>query len=63
MSGRRVAGAIRSLVNARGLELECARVFNETLVVPVIMCGSETILWKEKERSRIRTVQMDNLGR
>ena len=25
------------------------------------MYGSETMLWKEKERSRIRAVQMDNL--
>ena len=26
------------------------------------MYGSETMLWKEKQRSRIRTVHMDNLG-
>ena len=26
MSGSRVGGAIRSLVNARGLQLECARI-------------------------------------
>ena len=25
------------------------------------MYGSETLLWKEKERSRVRAVQMDNL--
>ena len=25
------------------------------------MYGSETMLWKEKERARIRTVQIDNL--
>ena len=43
-SRRKVAGAIRSLVYARGLQLECE---------------SETILWKE-ERSRIRPIQMDN---
>ena len=29
-SGRKVAGAIRSLVNARDLQLECARVLHET---------------------------------
>ena len=29
--------------------------------VPVLMYGSETMLWKEKERSRIRAVQMQNL--
>ena len=60
-SGRRVAGVIRSLVNARDLQIECARVLHETLLVPVLMYGSETMLWKEEERSRIRAVQMDNL--
>ena len=48
-NGRRVAGAIRSLVNARDLQLECARVLHDTLFVPVVMYGSETILWREKE--------------
>ena len=38
-SGRRVAGSIRSLVNARGLQLECARVLHEPLLVPVLMYG------------------------
>ena len=43
------------------LMLECPRVFHETLHVPVLMYGSKTMLWKEKERSRIRVVQMHNL--
>ena len=60
-SGRLVAGAIRSLVNVRDLQLECARVLHETLHVPVLLHDSETMLWKEKEISRIRAVQMDNL--
>ena len=59
-SGRRVAGAIRSLVNARDLQLECARVLHETLVVPVLMYVSETMLCK-KERNRIKAVQMNIL--
>ena len=29
--------------------------------VPVFTSGSETMIWREKERSRIRAVQMDNL--
>ena len=33
----------------------------ETLLVPVLMYGNETMLWKEKERSRVRAVQMENL--
>ena len=59
-SGRRVAGTIRSLVNARDFHLECARVLHETLLIHVLMYGSEKVLWK-KERSRNRAVQMDNL--
>ena len=36
-------------------------VLHETLLVPVLIYGSETMLWKEKERSIIRAVQIDNL--
>ena len=61
VSRRRLAGAIRSLVNARDWQLECARVLHKTMLVLFLMYGSETMLWKEKERSRIRAVQMDNL--
>ena len=43
-SGRRVAGAIRSLVNAGYLQLDCSIVLYETLLVPVLMYGSETML-------------------
>ena len=35
-SGRKVSVAIRSLVNARSLQLECARVLHESLLVPVL---------------------------
>ena len=35
-SGRRVAGTIRSLVNARSLQLKCTRVLHESLMVPVL---------------------------
>ena len=34
---RRVAGAIRSIVNAMDLQLECARVLHETLIIPVLV--------------------------
>ena len=36
-------------------------ILHKTLLVLVLMYGNETTLWKEKERSRIRTVQVDNL--
>ena len=39
VTGRRVANAIKSLVNARGLQLECAKVLHEMLLVPVLMYG------------------------
>ena len=44
VSGRIVAGAIRSLVYARNMQLECPRVLNETLLVHVFMYGSEKML-------------------
>ena len=55
-SGRRVVGAIRALVNARDLHLECARVLHEILLVPVLVYGNETMLWREKEISSVRAV-------
>ena len=45
-SERKVEGAIRSLVNARGLQLECERVVHEGLLVPVLLYGSETMIWR-----------------
>ena len=36
-------------------------VLHETLLVPVLMYSSETMLRKEKERSKIRAIRMDNL--
>ena len=56
-SWRKVVGAIRSLVNSRSLQLESAWVF---LLLPVLLHGSEAMVWREKERSRIRVVQMDH---
>ena len=56
----KVASGSRVAV-ARDLELEYARVLHETLLISVLMYGSEAMLWKEKERSRIKAVQMYNL--
>ena len=44
VSGRRVADAIRSLVNVKDLKFVCVIVLHETLLVPVLMYGSKTIL-------------------
>ena len=35
---------------------------HETLLVPVLMYGSEAMIWRD-ERSRVGAVQMDNLRR
>ena len=43
------------------MQLESSRVLLETLLIPILMYGSETMLWKKKERPRIRAEQMDNL--
>ena len=60
-SRSRVACAIRYLVNVRSLQLECVTVLHESLLEPILTYGSETMIWREKEGSRIRAVQMDNL--
>ena len=57
----RVGSATIYLVNGRGLQLECARVLHELLLVPALTYGGETMIWKEKEKSRIMVVQMYNL--
>ena len=61
VSGRKVRGAIRSLVKARSLQLECASVLHEGLLELVLLYGSEAMIWREKERSRIRVMLRDNL--
>ena len=53
-----MAGAIRSLVNAR--DLQSVIVLHETLFVLVLTYGSETMIWKKK-RSRITAVQRTTL--
>ena len=55
------AGAVRSLVNDIGLQLECARALHEALLVLVLSHDNEKKIWRENERSRIRALQMDSL--
>ena len=59
VSGMRVAGAIRPLVNAIQFSAKCTMVLHESLAMIVLMYGSETMIWKE--RPMIMAVQMDNL--
>ena len=44
VNGRKLAVAIRALVNVRDLHLECVRGLHETLLVPVLPYGSEAII-------------------
>ena len=60
-SWRKVASAIRYLVNARNLQLECEKVLYGTLLLPVLLYNIEAVVWREEKRSKIRTVQTDNL--
>ena len=60
-SGRKVAVDVRSLVNARDLQRECARALHEILLVPVLLYSNETMIWQEKENFRLRSVQVENL--
>ena len=57
----KVASAINKAINARGLQLECVRVLYQALLMPVLLYDSKRMIWREKEMSRIRAVQMDNL--
>ena len=49
-------------MNVRHLLLERTKVLHERLLVAVLMYVNETMVWKEKKRSRtITDVQMNNL--
>ena len=36
-------------------------ICDEALIGPHLMYGGETMVWREKERSMIRALQMDNI--
>ena len=46
--GGRVPSAIKSPVNARSLQLECASGLHESLLVPVLTYGSETTIRRDR---------------
>ena len=60
MSGRRFAGAIRSLVNSMDLRIECPRVLLETLLIPVLIYGSETRRRRDLELGLYRWTTSDD---
>ena len=50
VNGRKVAGAIKSLLDVKRLSLECARVLREGMLLPVLMYSSETMVWNKRYR-------------
>lgn len=61
MNGKRIALEIKALVNEKELSLECASALHKSLLISTRMDGSETMVWEESEKARIRAAQMDNL--
>ena len=61
MNGRKVAGAIKSLVDVKRLSLECASVLREGMLLPVLMYSSESRVWNKRYRSKVQCIQMTNL--
>ena len=60
-SGRKVESAIRTQVNDRSLQLECAWMLHEAFLMPVLLYSSETMVWRKNERSTIKDLEMDIL--
>ena len=61
-SEKKVASEMKQLVNVCGFQLACARVLREGLHLPVLMYGNEAMVWRVKEKSRIKAGQMDYLS-
>ena len=57
---QRVENAIRFLVML-GVCSFSVPVLHKAFLEPVLMYGNETMLWKDKKRSRIMAIQMDNV--
>ena len=53
MSGREVEREIRSPVNIGSIQLERPRILHEEVLVPVLTYRNETMIWREKKRSKI----------
>ena len=60
-SSRKMAGAIEALANAKSLSLECITVLHESLLIQALLYSSKVMVWKQKYRSMVQAVQMNNL--
>ena len=48
MNQMHIMQCCKKVLNVRGLQLKCARVLYEELLMHVFMHGTETMIWKEK---------------
>ena len=51
----------RKTLEGEGVIFKCIRMLLAGLFMPISMYRSDTLAWKEKERSRVRVLQEDNL--
>lgn len=58
---RKIVGAIKSLVNANKLSLECTRVLDKGMLLLVLIYSSTTMVWNVMYRSKMQSVQMNNI--
>lgn len=57
----KAVGSTMEIVNTTGLSLNFARFLPEDMLVQTLVCVVVILVWKEKEKLRIRSVQMNNL--
>lgn len=55
-----MAGVTKQFLNAKGLGFECTGVFNEGMLLPLLMYDREIKVWNEKHRYKMQDIQMDN---
>lgn len=61
VGGRKVAGAIDSMVIVKELSLGYARILHVGMMLPELLYGSETIVSNRKNRSKVQSAQVNNL--
>lgn len=61
MIGRRNGGATKALGNEKGMSLDFARTLHESLLILTLRQQNETMVQKERQRSRIKAMHMNSL--
>lgn len=60
LQGRKVVSAIREKANAKGLNLECTRLLQESMLILTLKYSNETEVRKKKKIEN-KALQIDNL--